>query len=264
MMNGMNLNPKKFFLIAGPCVAENKNVCFRVAEKLASIREKYKIQVVFKASYLKANRTSSASFRGPGISCGLSLLESVREKFSLPVTTDVHESSEIGEVSKIADIIQIPAFLCRQTVLLEKAAETGLWINVKKGQFLAPWDMKNVADKIRSAGNKNVLVTERGSTFGYNNLVVDYRGLVFMLRQGLDVIFDATHSIQLPSASGTSSGGDRTYALPLACAAAAVGVKGFFFETHPDPEKALCDGPNSVYLRDLEKIAVKLLERPDK
>ena len=256
----MQFNPKKFFLIAGPCVAESKNICFKIAETLCKIKEELKIQIIFKASYSKANRTSSSSYRGPGINTGLEILNQVKKHFKLPVITDVHESSEITQVAEVADMIQIPAFLCRQTILLEKAAATGLWINVKKGQFLAPWDMKNVVLKLKANNNSNVLVTERGTTFGYNNLVIDYRGIIFMLRDKMNVVFDATHSVQTPSSQGTCSGGDRTLAPELAYAAAVIGVKGFFFETHPDPVKALCDGPNSVYLKDMKKITKKLLE----
>ena len=256
----MKFDPKNFFLIAGPCVAESKEICFKVAETLSGIRKNLGIQIIFKASYLKANRSSQASYRGPGIEKGLELLSAVKEKFKFPLITDIHESTEVPQVAQVADFLQIPAFLCRQTVLLEAAAKTGRWINVKKGQFLAPWDMKNVVEKLKANHNPNILVTERGTTFGYNNLVVDFRGMIHMLREKMNVVFDATHSVQTPSSHGKSSGGDRTLVPQLAYAAAAIGVKGFFFETHPDPEKALCDGPNSVYLKDMKKITEKLLE----
>jgi len=255
----MNLNTKEFFIIAGPCVAENKEICFQIAEKLVEIRDKFKINIIFKASFLKANRSSIESYRGPGIEEGLTLLKEVKETYNLPIITDVHEPSEIKEVAKVADIIQIPAFLCRQTKLLETAAQTNLWINVKKGQFLAPWDVKNIYDKISYFNNQKILITERGTTFGYNNLVIDYRGIIMMLREGFDLIFDATHSIQTPSSKGKTSGGDRSFAAPLAYAAASLGVKGFFFETHPTPDNALCDGPNSVSLNSLEKIIKNLI-----
>ncbi len=253
------LDPKKFFIISGPCVAESQKVCFEVAETLAGIRKELGVQVIFKASYIKANRSSTGSYRGPGMKEGLKLLESVKNKFDLPVLTDIHETIEVKPVSKVVDVLQIPAFLSRQTALLEEAAKTKNWINIKKGQFLAPWDMNNVVEKVISKGNKKVLVTERGSCFGYNNLVVDYRGIILMLRAKHHVVFDATHSVQLPSAQGKTSGGDRTLAPHMAYAAAAVGVKGFFFETHPNPEKALSDGPNSVYLKDMDPIIRKLL-----
>ena len=256
----MSFNPKEFFLIAGPCVAENQKVCFQVAEKLQEIISEYKIQLIFKASYTKANRSSSDSYRGPGLKAGLKILEAVKNKFGLPVITDIHECYEVDEIRQTVDFLQIPAFLSRQTELLEKAGQSGLWVNIKKGQFLAPWDIKNAVEKVESTGNSKVLVTERGSSFGYNNLVIDYRGMILMLREKLNLVFDATHSVQTPSSQGKSSGGDRSLAPELAYAAAAIGVKGFFFETHPNPEKALCDGPNSLYLKDMKKVVKNLLE----
>ena len=259
----MKFNPKDFFLIAGPCVAENQKICFQVAEKLQEIISEYKIQVIFKASYTKANRSSSDSYRGPGLQAGLKILESVKNKFGLPVITDIHETYEIDEIKHIVDFLQIPAFLSRQTELLEKAGESGLWVNIKKGQFLAPWDIKNAVKKVECTGNPKVLVTERGSSFGYNNLVIDYRGMILMLREKLNLVFDATHSVQTPSSQGKTSGGDRSLAPELAYAAATIGVKGFFFETHPNPEKALCDGPNSIYLRDMKKIVKNLISISD-
>lgn len=255
----MKFNPKNTFFIVGPCVAESKKICFEVASELIDIKNETGIQIIFKASYEKANRTSKKSYRGPGLKKGLDILYAVKNKFGLPVITDVHESIDVKDVSKIVDFIQIPAFLCRQTALLEEVAKTNLWINVKKGQFMAPWDIGNIIDKIKSLKNDKVLITERGTTFGYNNLVVDYRGIIIMQRNNIDVVFDATHSVQLPSVNGSSSGGDRTFALPLACAAASIGVKGFFFETHPDPDKALCDGPNSIFLKDLKKVINSIL-----
>ena len=259
----MSFDPKMFFLIAGPCVAESKKICLQIAETLHKIRDEFKIQIIFKASYTKANRSSAASYRGPGLHEGLQLLHEVKKQFQFPLITDVHESHEMTTVSEVVDFIQIPAFLCRQTALLEAAAKTGLWVNVKKGQFLAPWDMKNVTQKLKDSGSSKVLVTERGTTFGYNNLIIDYRGILLMLREKMNVVFDATHSVQTPSSQGSCSGGDRTLAPDLAYAAAALGVRGFFFETHPNPEKALCDGPNSVYLKDMKKITEKLLRVSD-
>lgn len=255
----MKLNPNKLFLIAGPCIAESKEICFTVAKELLKIQNEFKIQVIFKASYIKANRSSSDSYKGPGLEKGLEILSQVKKNFKLPVITDVHESSEIVPVSKVVDIIQIPAFLSRQTSLLEAAGKTNLWVNIKKGQFMAPWDINNAIKKVNSTGNKKVLITERGSSFGYNNLVVDYQGILYMLRHKYDVIIDATHSVQKPASLGNSSGGDRDAAPYLAYAAAATGVKGFFFETHPNPEKALCDGPNSIYLKDMRKIVKKII-----
>ncbi len=255
----MKLNPNKLFLIAGPCIAESKEICFTVAKELLKIQNEFKIQIIFKASYIKANRSSSDSYKGPGLEKGLEILSQVKKNFKLPVITDVHESSEIVPVSKVVDIIQIPAFLSRQTSLLEAAGKTNLWVNIKKGQFMAPWDINNAIKKVNSTGNKKVLITERGSSFGYNNLVVDYQGILYMLRHKYDVIIDATHSVQKPASLGNSSGGDRDAAPYLAYAAAATGVKGFFFETHPNPEKALCDGPNSIYLKDMRKIVKKII-----
>lgn len=255
----MKLDPRKFFLIAGPCVAESKKVCFETARALAALRDELGIQVIFKASYLKANRSSGTSYRGPGLDRGLKLLDSVKNKFELPVLTDVHETIEIDAVSRVADVLQIPAFLCRQTRLLEKAAATRLWINIKKGQFLAPWDLPPLVEKIPESRRRRVLITERGTSFGYNNLVVDLRGMAFLLRRGFSVVFDATHSVQLPAACGGSSGGDRSMAEPLARAAASIGVTGFFFEIHPDPDRALCDGPNSLPLDDFPATVRRLL-----
>lgn len=256
----MKINFNKFFLIAGPCIIENEKICFKIANELKKIKNKFKIQVIYKASYLKANRSSINSYQGPGLEKGLKVLEKIKQTFHLPILTDVHESNEINEVAKIADIIQIPAFLCRQTKLLITAGKTKCLLNIKKGQFLAPWDMENVINKIKSVSNNKILITERGSCFGYNNLVVDYRGMIYLLKQGYPVVFDATHSVQLPSSKGNQSGGDRTLAAPLAFAAASIGVKGFFFETHPNPDKALCDGPNSVYLKELPNIVNYLLK----
>jgi len=217
------------------------------------------ISYVFKASYDKANRTSLSGFRGPGRDEGLSMLENIGTKFGLPVLTDIHESADAEVVAKHVDVLQIPAFLCRQTDLLLAAAATGKAINVKKGQFLAPWDMKNVVEKLRSGGARNVLVTERGTSFGYNTLVVDYRGLPQLRASSAPVIFDVTHSVQQPGGQGTSSGGQREYAGALARAAVAVGVDGLFMETHPDPDKAPSDGPNMIPLHRMKPLLEQLL-----
>lgn len=244
-------------LIAGPCVVENLSVCKEIADFLVKISAELGFNLVFKASYDKANRTSISSFRGPGIKKGLEILAKIKDEFSVPILTDIHESSQAAEAAKIADIIQIPAFLCRQTSLLIAAAETGRWINIKKGQFLAPADMKNAVEKVRSSGNDKVLLTERGTSFGYNNLVVDMRSLVIM-RNFAPVIFDATHSVQLPGGRGSASGGQREFATPLARAAAAVGIDGLFLELHPEPDKALSDSANSLSFKDTEKLLKEL------
>ncbi|WP_297455656.1 3-deoxy-8-phosphooctulonate synthase [Persephonella sp.] len=250
---------EKFTVIAGPCVIENQDICFQVAEVLKNLQEEYSdIRFVFKSSFDKANRSSIHSFRGKGMEYGLKVLESVKKEFGLPVLTDIHESNQADIVAEVVDILQIPAFLCRQTDLLLAAAKTGKEINVKKGQFLAPWDTKNIAEKLRFGGAKKFYLTERGVSFGYNNLVVDYRSLPIM-RQFAPVIFDATHSVQLPGGQGTASGGQREFVYPLVKAAISVGVDGLFFETHPDPDKALSDGPNQVPLKDFPDMIKKLL-----
>ena len=245
-------------LIAGPCVIENEVDTLRCAERLMTICNGISVPLVFKASYDKANRTSVTSFRGPGLKEGLRILARVSESLGLPILTDVHSLEEIQPASEVADVLQIPAFLCRQTDLVVAAARTGKVINVKKGQFMAPWDMKNVVDKVLSAGNPNIILTERGASFGYNNLVSDMRSFPIMRGFGYPVIFDATHSVQIPGGQGTSSGGRREFVECLARAAVATGIDGIFLEVHEDPEKALCDGPNSVKLEDLPAILKKL------
>jgi len=245
--------------IMGPCVIEDEATTLATLEGLKRITSDLKVPFVFKASYDKANRTSAASFRGPGIKEGLRILRRASEEFSVPVLTDVHCAHDVDSVAAVADIIQIPAFLCRQTDLIIKAASTGRIINIKKGQFLSPSDMSQSVDKALSAGNDMIIVTERGTSFGYNNLVVDYRGLPVLRALGYPVVFDATHSVQTPGGQGTCSGGDRTMAVHLARAAAAVGVDGFFFEVHPDPDNALCDGPNSIKLSDVKALMEEII-----
>lgn len=242
------------FLIAGPCVIESAENTFYIAEKLKEICGGLNIPFVFKSSYDKANRTSQSSFRGPGIDKGLRILSDLKSRLKIPVISDVHSTYEVKPASDVLDALQIPAFLCRQTDLVLAAAKTGKPVNIKKGQFLAPWDIKNIIDKFISTGNHNLFITERGTCFGYNNLVVDFRGLPIMRSLGYPVIFDVTHSLQLPGGQGSCSGGQREFAEPLARAAAAVGVDGLFIEVHPEPDKALCDGPNMVKLDDLSKI----------
>jgi 2-dehydro-3-deoxyphosphooctonate aldolase (KDO 8-P synthase) len=246
-------------LIAGPCVLESAELAFGVAEFLSSLAARLSVPVIFKGSYDKANRSSVRSYRGPGEREGLRILAEVKSRCGLPVTTDVHEPRQAGSAAKVVDLLQIPAFLCRQTDLLVAAGETGLPVNVKKGQFMAPWDMANVVEKVAAAGNRAVFVTERGTTFGYNNLVVDFRGIPAIREKICPVVFDATHSVQLPGGAGTVSSGDRRFIAPLACAAMAAGADGVFLEIHPDPERALSDGPNSLPLRDVEPLVRSLL-----
>ncbi|UCF57013.1 MAG: 3-deoxy-8-phosphooctulonate synthase [Deltaproteobacteria bacterium] len=235
-----------FFLIAGPCVIEDEETTLKVAIFLKETSEAVDIPVVFKTSYDKANRTSLDSFRGPGVDKGLEIIQKVKEETRLPVLSDVHEADEIEKAAKVLDIIQIPAFMCRQTNLLLTAARTGLPINLKKGQFLSPWEMEPAIQKITSTGNRRILVTERGTSFGYNNLIVDIRSIAIMKDFGFPVVFDATHSVQLPGGSGTSSGGQREFVEHLSRAAVAAGAHGVFMEVHPHPESALCDGANSL------------------
>ncbi len=246
-------------LIAGPCVIEEEALTLRIAEFLKRLTTDLGIGLVFKASYDKANRTSVASFRGPGMAEGLKILARIKHEFDLPVVSDVHEIAQIETAAEVLDILQIPAFLSRQTDLLVAAARTGKAVNIKKGQFLAPWDMKNAVGKMAAAGNERVLLTERGASFGYNNLVVDMRSLPIMRETGCPVIFDATHAVQLPGGAGTSSAGQRQFVGTLSRAAVATGIDGLFWEVHEDPEKALCDGPNSLYLRDLRPMLEDLL-----
>lgn len=249
-----------FKLIAGPCVIESEEMVMSIAEKMKSITDKLGIPYTFKASFDKANRTSINGKRGPGIEEGLRILEKVKTTFDLPVATDIHEPWQAEPVGKICDIVQIPAFLCRQTDLLVAAAKTGKCINIKKAQFLAPWDMANCAQKVEQSGNSNIMLCERGTSFGYNNLVVDMTGLVEMKKFGYPVIFDATHSVQKPGGKGTSTGGNREYVEYLAKAAIAVGVDGLFMETHPSPDEAWSDGPNMVVLDEMEAMLKKLIK----
>lgn len=233
------------FLIAGPCVIESEQLVLETAAALKETTARLAMPFVFKASFDKANRTSHDSYRGPGIEAGLRALERVREEVGVPVLTDVHEDTPLDEVAAVVDVLQTPAFLCRQTNFIQNVARQGKPVNIKKGQFLAPWDMTHVADKARATGNEQIMVCERGTSFGYNYLVSDMRGLVSMRETGCPVVFDATHSVQLPGGQGGASGGQREFVPALARAAVAVGIAGVFMETHPDPERALSDGPNS-------------------
>ncbi len=246
------------FIIAGPCVIENADVVFHTAETLKSICDAAGFPLLFKSSYDKANRTSISSFRGPGLAKGLKILSDVQTRFGIPVISDVHSVEEVRPAAEVLDVLQIPAFLCRQTDLILAASKTGKPVNVKKGQFLAPWDVKNIIDKFISTGNQNVSITERGTSFGYNNLIVDFRAFPIIRSHGYPVIFDITHSLQLPGGMGKSSGGQREFAVPLARAAVAAGVDGLFMEVHPDPDKALCDGPNMVKLDELKNFFTTL------
>ncbi len=266
MMNPVNLdgffsvgpgNP--FLLMAGPCVLESEEIALQTASFVKEVTSRLGISYVFKASFDKANRTSLSSFRGPGLDEGLGILSRIRRKLNVPVISDIHDVSQVAAAAEVLDIIQIPAFLCRQTDLLVAAAETGKVISVKKGQFLAPWDMEHAVAKIRQSGNDKLLLTERGATFGYNNLVVDMRSIPVMRGMGCPVIFDATHSVQLPGGAGGSSGGQRQFIAPLTRAAVAAGIDGLFMEVHPDPDKALCDGPNSLPLDKLESLLRQIL-----
>jgi 2-dehydro-3-deoxyphosphooctonate aldolase (KDO 8-P synthase) len=249
-----------FVLIAGPCVIETEETTREIASYLKEITNQLSIPFIYKASYDKANRTSLDSFRGPGLRKGLKVLKSIKDELSLPILSDVHRFEEIDEAAAVLDIIQIPAFLCRQTDFVTAVAATGRAVNVKKGQFLAPWDMTNVVEKVLAAGNDRIMITERGSSFGYNNLVVDMCSLPIMRKMGFPVVFDATHSVQLPGGEGTSSGGRRDMALYLARAAVATGIDGLFMEVHPDPDCALCDGPNSLNMRSLPDLLAILKE----
>ena len=245
--------------ILGPCVIESHDLTLRIADVLAALAERLKLAVVFKASFDKANRTSGKSFRGPGLVEGLKTLAAVKSRTGLPVTTDVHETCQVGPVAEVCDLLQIPAFLARQTDLVLAAGLTGKAVNIKKGQFMAPWDMKNVVAKMREVGNERLLLTERGSTFGYNTLVTDMRAIPWMQDLGAPVIFDATHSVQSPGGAGDKTSGDRRMIPYLARAAVAVGCDGVFMETHPDPDKALSDGPNMIALADLQALLESLI-----
>ena len=250
----------KFILIAGPCVIESEENVMLIAEKIKDIAERLDLDYYFKASFDKANRTSITSYRGPGIEEGLRILQKVKETYGLKICTDIHESWQAEKAAEVADILQIPAFLCRQTDLLIAAAKTGKLINVKKAQFLAPWDMRNVVRKLEESGNKKIMLCERGSTFGYNMLVVDMTGIIEMKKFGYPVVFDATHSVQKPGGKGTATGGNREYVEPLAKAAVAAGADALFFEVHPDPDNALSDGPNMVKLDEFEGLLRRVIK----
>jgi len=247
------------FLIAGPCVIESEQLALDSSAGLKAITEKLGIHFIYKSSFDKANRSAGNSFRGPGIEQGLRILQKVKDDIGVPVITDVHEDTPMDEVADVVDVLQTPAFLCRQTNFILKVASTGKPVNIKKGQFLAPWDMKNVVDKARSTGNQQIMVCERGVSFGYNNLVSDMRALAVMRDTGCPVVFDATHSVQLPGGQGTSSGGQREHVPILARAAVAAGISGLFMETHPDPDKALSDGPNAWPLDRIESLLKTLI-----
>jgi 2-dehydro-3-deoxyphosphooctonate aldolase (KDO 8-P synthase) len=251
---------RPFVLIAGPCMIESEKIVMETATIIKEITKKINIPFVFKASFDKANRSSIYSERGPGISNGLEILEKVKNDFDIAITTDIHDACQAEIVGGVVDIIQIPAFLCRQTDILVNAAKTNKIVNIKKGQFLAPWDMKNVVTKMEESGNDKILLTERGSTFGYNNLVVDMRSLPTMREFDFPVVFDATHSVQIPGGLGTSSGGKREFVPYLARAAAAVGIDALFLEVHPDPDRALSDGPNMIKLDALEEFLKPIVE----
>lgn len=245
-------------IIAGPCVIENEDITFYTALTLKEICSEIGLPLVFKSSFDKANRTSLSSYRGTGLDKGLSILSEVKNKLEIPVISDIHSVDEVKPASEVLDMLQIPAFLCRQTDIILAASKTGKPVNIKKGQFLAPWDIKNIIEKFTSTGNRNLLITERGTSFGYNNLVVDFRAFPIIRSFGYPVIFDVTHSLQLPGGQGSSSGGQREFAEPLAKAAIAAGVDGLFMEVHPEPEKALCDGPNMVRLGELKRLLIKI------
>jgi 2-dehydro-3-deoxyphosphooctonate aldolase (KDO 8-P synthase) len=251
---------RPLLLIGGPCALESEEMAITVAIHLRDVCARLGISYVFKASFDKANRTSLSSYRGPGLKNGLASLAKIRKEVQVPVISDIHEPAQAQAVAEVLDIIQIPAFLCRQTDLLVAAARTGKPVNVKKGQFVSPWDMLNAVNKLRGAGGKKIMLVERGASFGYNNLVVDMRALPVMRSFGCPVIFDATHSVQLPGGAGGASSGQREFIEPLAKAAIAAGVDGVFMEIHPDPSKALCDGPNSIPLDEAEALLVKLLK----
>jgi len=251
---------RPLFLIAGPCVVETETLAVETAGRLQEITRRLKIPFVFKSSYDKANRSSLKSYRGPGLEEGLRVLESVRRQLGVPVLTDVHEDSPLGEVAAVVDVLQTPAFLCRQTNFIVNVARQGKPVNIKKGQFLSPWEMANVVTKAESTGNPGIMVCERGFSFGYNNLVADMRSLAILRETGRPVVFDATHSVQLPGAKGDASGGQREFVPVLARAAVGAGVAGVFMETHPDPDRALSDGPNAWPLHLMEKLLTTLVE----
>lgn len=250
----------KLTILAGPCAIESMEVLEETAKGLKEITRKLDINFVFKSSFDKANRSSINSFRGPGLAKGLEMLQSIKDKYDLPIVTDIHTPEQAQPVSEVADILQIPAFLCRQTDLLVAAAKTGKIVNIKKGQFLAPEQMGTLVKKVEESGNSKILLTDRGTSFGYNNLVVDFRAVLIMQSFGYPVVFDATHSVQLPGAQGTCSGGDRRFVPLLAKSAMAAGANVLFFEVHPAPDKAKCDGPNMIALEDAEKLFKKCKE----
>jgi len=249
------------FFILGPCVMENQDLLYQVAEKVATIGQKFNVPVVFKSSFDKANRTSIHSYRGPGIEKGMEMLNNVKERFGLPVTTDIHEPYQAAIAAEVVDILQIPAFLCRQTDLLVAAAKTGKIVNVKKAQFLSGQDMFYPAQKVVEAGNQQIILTERGNMYGYNNLAVDFRNIHDMKQFGYPVCMDCTHSVQRPGGAGGKTGGDRTFVPMMALAAKAFGATGYFMEAHPDPDNALSDGPNMVKLHQLESVIAPLLDK---
>lgn len=252
--------PHRLFLLAGPCVIESESLCFKVAASLQKTCAKLGITYVFKASFDKANRTSGKAFRGPGLEAGLETLARVKEKFGLPVVTDIHTAEQARTAAEVVDILQIPAFLCRQTDLIEAAVTTGKIVNIKKGQFLAPTDMANVVNKVRAFGGHYLALTERGTTFGYHNLVADMRSIPILKRTGCPVIFDATHSVQLPGGGGDKTAGQREFAPVLASAALAAGADGLFIETHPEPDQARSDGPNMIPLAEMPGVLKGLLK----
>ncbi len=253
-LNKFEIGGDKLTILAGPCAAESMEILDETAKGLKKITQKLDINFIFKSSFDKANRSSINSFRGPGLKKGLEMLQQIKTKYNVPIVTDIHTPDQAAPVAEVADILQIPAFLCRQTDLLVAAAKTGKIVNIKKGQFLAPEQMGPLVKKVEDSGNNKILLTDRGTSFGYNNLVVDFRAIPIMQEFGYPIIFDATHSVQLPGANGTSSGGDRRFVPTLAKAAMASGANALFFEIHPDPDKALCDGPNMIALKDTEKL----------
>jgi len=258
---GHSVGPDQpLFLIAGPCVIEGATLTQQIAGTLVELTAKLGVPFIFKASFDKANRSSRSSYRGPGLEAGLAVLESVRKTFKVPVLTDVHEDTPLAEVAAVVDVLQTPAFLCRQTNFILNVASQGKPVNIKKGQFLSPWEMRNVVDKARSTGNDAIMVCERGFSFGYNNLITDMRSLAIMRETQCPVVFDATHSVQLPGGAGTASGGQREFIPVLARAAVAAGVAGVFMETHPEPEKALSDGPNAWPLDRMQSLLQTLVE----
>ncbi|MBO7673260.1 3-deoxy-8-phosphooctulonate synthase [bacterium] len=259
-LGNFEIGRDKLTIMAGPCAIESRETTETVAKELKQICAKLGINFIFKSSFDKANRSSIKSFRGLGMDEGLKILSDIKKNYDVPIVTDIHLPEQAQVAAEVADILQIPAFLCRQTDLLVAAAKTGKIVNIKKGQFLAPEQMKSLIKKVEDSGNTNILVTDRGTSFGYNNLVVDFRGIQIMQAFGYPVVFDATHSVQLPGAQGECSGGDRRFVLPLAKAAMAVGANVLFFEVHPDPDKALCDGANMIALKDAETVFRKCKE----